>query len=275
MFSDAPHESPDKAIFQALTPKVRADLLLRLNYAAGLIARPHENDAQYTTPVQEITWLAEELKVRNLKDLASKIERPNDRLRTVTISHNPRSTSRNDARRLLSGALSSAVRDCSKWHSASLAATSGGLTDAHERYMAEWPIYYNTDAKLPHAYRGFMFHASEAIRTVNCDNNELRDLVNRTRDLLEDIAKKAPHELAQWHLAAHGKMQRPRAWDRLFTGTQIYNPSLPGLLINELLHYTPESGLFIEQDVNLAMARLREAPQMSGQPTLPREDRSR
>lgn len=259
--------SADQQAFQALDAVTRADLLLRLNHAARSFSAPHIGNRHYETPVHHATWLIEDLKTHGLHALAEKLEAPTDRLRKISDhpSYGRQGPKREMARAQLSGGLSSGFYHVWRWHQQALSdavsASVEGIDNQHDRtharYMARQETQYDTHYKLPRDYRGFMFATSEKVRTLRCDNRALRDIVTRTQTLFEDIAARNPHELAQWYLAANGVAGRPDAWHTLFEGNRIYTPSLPGCIVQELLHYSPESGLRIEQDIGAAMDRLR------------------
>ncbi len=253
--------TPDEAAFKALRPDVRANLLLRVAHAWKTVNDHPSSSKHYDAPVLALTWLTEELKVRHIDELATELENRTDRLRTITDSD--RNGRRPPVQMRLNGELNTAARAMAKWNDAALREAvnayqpNGEVPAEHQRYLQKARFYYNTDQVLPFNYKKFMaVTADKGVRLQNFTDRDLSDLVTRTETLLADIAKRTPHELAQWYLAAHGSLQQPpESWRTLYANLQF--SSLPRQLVSAMLHYTPESGLVIEQDLPKAMREVR------------------
>lgn len=252
--------SADETAFKALDPVTRANLLLRLHHAWGRTAHHPRTSKHYDAIVDEVTWLAEDLKDAGIAALGTQLEGRTDRLRTIADS------SKNGRRPMvqnrLDAYLSQGFRILRSWHESALSEPIRTIGDDHERYMLKQKFYYNTDLGLPYAYRGFMFMtADKGVRLKQFNDRDLEDLVTRTHSLLCDVARRVPHELPMWYLAAHSDTSKPASWQNLFASMQ--HSHLPTELMQAMLHFSPESGLVIESDTAKVMETLRHTVQRS------------
>lgn len=250
------HEEPsaDQLAFQSLAPVTRADLLMKLQHARGTVNAHPSNNKHYDAPVAAITWLVEDLKTHGVHALAAELEPRNDRLRT--IAETPKNGGRPPVQMRVRGLLDRGFRDALKWHESALNAPLKGITDTHERYMEKQKLFYNTDRELPQGYRKFMYVTSQkGTRLKNFTDRDLYSLIERTQNLLADIAQRNPHELASWYLAANNHAREPESWREVYASLQF--SSLPRQLVQASLGHHPEAGLYIEQDRHAVAEKIR------------------
>ncbi len=257
VFYGQTESSPDRDAYMALRPIGRANLLMRMHYGLKTITEHDPANKHYDTPVAELTWLAEECKLRGVVEVGKQIERWTDRLRTIA---NSKTYGRRPAfQRHLDSILYTTFNAMKKWDEQAFFAPLKDVEDQHARHMIDQTLHYNTDLQLPDSYKKFMaVTADKGLRRKQFGDRDLQAIVTRTQELFYDMARRMPSELPHWHLAAQTNDRHPpKAWRTLFAAMQYQSGNFPYQLIRAMLHYTPETGLVIEQDVGKAMNEIR------------------